>query len=285
MHETWRSGSGEEFVRAMNICEERLLQALDAGHYSLAIACARFLTVILELALEHQDNTTNALRSPSSSSLRLLVHRSFESNKVSSEAVSDLQVIASRLSKRIEESHLGQLARYILRLQARLLLLLDDEACTTSFSNNFERMVTSQSDAAVQLFNPYLLEISSGCRDTSDWFPSTALQALGASIDRPRLYVSIVELLLRTPGIHFSERHELSERIINYLEDFGAWDQGKQTYTNNGWYLYIIASEAGCNGWHEIMYHVLESLGKMVCKDETYECVYGFEVLKNFFLV
>ena len=100
MRETWRSESQGDFVRAMDICEERLTKALESGHYLLAIACARFLTIILELAHEqrHQD-TKHASR----------FIRSYSSSKVSSEAVSDLQVIASRLSKRIEELHISRL--------------------------------------------------------------------------------------------------------------------------------------------------------------------------------
>ncbi|KAG2219409.1 hypothetical protein INT45_010600, partial [Circinella minor] len=102
MRETWRSESQGDFVRAMDICEERLNKGLESGHYLLAIACARFLMIILELAQEqnHQDTKQS-----------FQCIRSYNNLKVSSEAVSDLQVIASRLSKRIEESHLSQLVR------------------------------------------------------------------------------------------------------------------------------------------------------------------------------
>ena len=95
MRETWQSESQGDFILAMNICEERLVRAVQAEHFSLAISCARFLTIILELALEHEDTKLLKFMRPL--------------DKVSTEAAADLQTIALRLSKRIEEADIIKL--------------------------------------------------------------------------------------------------------------------------------------------------------------------------------
>ncbi|KAI8141320.1 hypothetical protein BJV82DRAFT_620118, partial [Fennellomyces sp. T-0311] len=261
MRETWRTESRDSFVLAMNICEERLLRAVEAKQFSLAISCARFLTIIFELALEHEDTK----------SLKFI--RSLD--KVSLEAVSDLQTIAIRLSKRIEEADITKLldksgklslqqARHIVKLQARLLLLLRGASCTESFRQNFEKMIASEDDVIISLLAPFLLAISINCYDMATWFPEMALQALESCPHRTKLYVSIIQLLLRTTGMRPKVKQELSTRILDELDRFGSWNEGRQTYTNNGWYMYIIASEAGCNGWHAIMQRILWNLSRMV---------------------
>ncbi|KAI9255143.1 hypothetical protein BDA99DRAFT_517994 [Phascolomyces articulosus] len=273
MRETWQSESQSDFIQALTLCEQRLVQALASEHYVLAIACAKFLMILFELA--HQDTKQQQPLQ--------VAARSYDRG-ISSEAVSDLKAIATRLGKKIEESYLSQLvdktsvgklsirqARHLFKLQAHLLLLQDGEECTKSFQNNFEKMVTNQDDVAVQLFAPFLLEIANGCHDTPNWFPDVALTTLKSCTNRPKLFVSIVQLLLRTSGIHLEKRHELSGKILSQLEKFGAWEQQKQVYTDNGWFLYIIASDAGCNGWHEIMYRVYGSLGRMV-ESEASKC-------------
>jgi hypothetical protein len=84
----------------------------------------------------------------------------------------------------------------------------------------------------------------------------------------------LIRLLLRTT----SSSHELTNKLIDSLHQFGNWDIHTEKFSKNGWSLYLIGIEAGSCGWYKLMYVIMRDLRK---KAETEACFYWLSSLSS----
>lgn len=83
-----------------------------------------------------------------------------------------------------------------------------------------------------------------------------------------------MRLLLRTT----ENSHESTQLLSTLLQDFGSWNDTSQSYSKNGWHIYVIGMEAGTCGWFELMHTIMGGLCK---KAETEGCFYWLGSLSS----
>lgn len=62
------------------------------------------------------------------------------------------------------------------------------------------------------------------------------------------------------------------------MYQFGRWDSIAESYTENGWNIYLIGMEAGSCGWYQLMHVTMKGLCKKV---DTEACRYWLETLSS----
>lgn len=124
----------------------------------------------------------------------------------------------------------------------------------------------SQTDDTAAVLLPYLSTLSKKCRQVSQWFPNEAIEELQKRIKRPSVYVNLIRLLFRTT----ESDHKITAKLIQLLHQFGNWDDCTESYSKNGWNLYLIGMEAGSCRWYELMYLIMKDLRKQVETEASY---------------
>ena len=72
--------------------------------------------------------------------------------------------------------------------------------------------------------------------------------------------INLMKLLLRTTP----SSNELTSKIVSLLREYGSWNNTNETFTSNCWNLYVIGLEAGCSGWYELSYTLIQDLQQKV---------------------
>ena len=86
--------------------------------------------------------------------------------------------------------------------------------------------------------------------------------------------MNLIRVLLRTT----SSQQETTQSLIPLLQTFGSWSDTMNSFTSNGWDIYLIGMEAGACGWYEVMHVAMEGLCK---KSETESCFYWLSALSS----
>ncbi|KAI8970532.1 hypothetical protein BDB01DRAFT_731728, partial [Pilobolus umbonatus] len=147
----------------------------------------------------------------------------------------------------------------LLKIKARFCLLLDEWDCDSTFRDTFDILSRAEDETAIVLL-PYLSSLSRKCTQLSEWFAEKAIQELKKRIDRPRIFVNLARILLRT--IPYS--HELTSQIHLLIQQYGGWNTHTKQFHMNGWYIYKIGMEAGLCGWYELMHIIMRDIQNKV---------------------
>ncbi|CEP14279.1 hypothetical protein [Parasitella parasitica] len=247
------------FMDYMHDCEQIMNDSIEHQHYANMISSARLLYSVLRILLTQKQIDKNAMDidMPVLPKLKALGHRVAETiTQV------DLKLIGQE--RQINQSNRRRL-RELLKIKASFCLLLEDWDCDATFKNACRLLAGADDDTAAVLL-PYLSTISKKCKQISSWFPIEAIEELQKRISRPSVYVNLMRLLLRTT----ESSREIIAKLIELLHDFGSWNQDTETYSKNGWNLYLIGMEAGLCRWYELMHLIMRDLRKQVETEASY---------------
>ncbi|KAI8639237.1 hypothetical protein BD408DRAFT_350401 [Parasitella parasitica] len=243
----------------MQDCEQMMNESIRDQHYASMITSARFLYSVLRIALtpEQIDENTMDIDMPVLPKLKALGYRVAE--KITQV---DLKLIEQK--KHIHQPIRHRL-RELLKIKSSFCLLLEGWDCDTTFRDACNLLTDADDDMAAVLL-PYLSTISKKCKQISGWFPAEAIEELRKRINRPSVYVNLMRLLLRTT----ESSPEITVKLMQLLHDFGSWDQATETYSRNGWNLYLIGMEAGSCRWYELMHLIMNDLRKRAETEASY---------------
>ncbi|GAA5816690.1 hypothetical protein MFLAVUS_010222 [Mucor flavus] len=252
----------QEFTGLIHKCEKVMDASIENKQYTLLIACARLLYTVLRVILSSKINQ--------------------DAMDIDISILPSMKELGYRIAERITKVdvvfiHSKEDNKYklkeLLKIKASFCLLLEEWDCDASFRDAYQLLTHADDEIAVVLL-PYLSCISRRCLNLSSWFPDQAFKELQKRTNRPSICVNLVRLLLRTT----KSNHELTEKIVSLLNQFGSWDQSSKSYLRNGWNIYLIGMEAGSCGWYELMYITMSGLCKKV---ETEACLYWLKSLSS----
>ncbi|CAG8609829.1 3838_t:CDS:10 [Ambispora leptoticha] len=89
-------------------------------------------------------------------------------------------------------------------------------------------------------------------------------------MQRPKIFTNLMKITLKASfgtWITVTQRTALVNNVIANIRKFGGWNN--EHYTQNKWYLYLIAKEAAITGCFEIMSDIMNSLATQVESDSS----------------
>ncbi|CAG8601182.1 13500_t:CDS:10, partial [Ambispora gerdemannii] len=89
-------------------------------------------------------------------------------------------------------------------------------------------------------------------------------------MQRPKIFTNLMKITLKASfgtSITVIQRTALVNSVIANIRKFGGWNN--EHYTQNKWYLYLIAKEAAITGCFEIMSDIMNSLATQVESDSS----------------
>ncbi|KAI9025149.1 hypothetical protein CLU79DRAFT_699815 [Phycomyces nitens] len=255
------------FLNSLDVCESRLVESLKCGRYTLAIACARLLTSVVEISL-----TTNT----SEEDMDVDNDITYRMTQLGTNVVKHLSCVDLNVVN--ETGFLNKAARWqlyeILKVKARLCLLLVGWDCETSFREAFQVMTVANGkyNTMSSILLPYLSSISCKCKNLSQWLPSAIIDTLRNHHEHPLVFVNLMRLLFRATRNHSLDKDPISEPIVKLLREFGSWDEKANMCTRNAWYLYLVGKEAGVYGWYQVMHCAISDLTRKVRRRKETTC-------------
>ncbi|KAI7870110.1 hypothetical protein BDF14DRAFT_1721343 [Spinellus fusiger] len=252
------SPNHQTFINSLHVCETRLVESMENGRYTLAIACAQLLATVVQISLAQSasKDTMDVDQDITASVVHLgtnVIHH-----------ISRLDLMEINKTVFLNKKAQWQLYEF-LKVKATLCLLLADYNCEASFRETFHVMAVAN-DKMSSILLPFLSSISCQCSHLSQWLPNTIIDVLKLHYEHPTVFVNLVRLLFRTTH-SLSEKDEISASIVQLLRTFGDWNEHTRVYTRNAWYLYLIGREAGCYGWYQVMHYAFQDLTRKVNTD------------------